>query len=61
MTFTTDEIARAVYTEITTDPVAVDILLDEAVDARPARTAPQRDRASAHERRIQGNDLERQT
>ncbi len=30
-TFTTDEIARAVYTEISTDPVAVDILLDEAV------------------------------
>ena len=31
MTFTKDEIARAVYTEISVDPVQVDILLDEAV------------------------------
>jgi vancomycin resistance protein YoaR len=33
MTFTADEIARAVYTEISTDPVEVDILLDEATIA----------------------------
>ncbi|MEA2023972.1 MAG: VanW family protein [Actinomycetota bacterium] len=30
-TFTADEVARAVYTEISTDPVEVSILLDEAV------------------------------
>ena len=33
MTFTTDEIARAVYTEINTDPVAIDVLLDQATIA----------------------------
>ncbi len=33
MTFTADEIARAVYTEVNTDPVQIDVLLDEAVVA----------------------------
>ncbi len=33
MTFTSDDIARAVYTEVNTDPVQIDILLDEAVIA----------------------------
>lgn len=31
VTFAKDEIARAVYTEVNTDPVAIEILLDEAV------------------------------
>ncbi len=30
MTFTKDEIARAIYTEVNTNPVQIDILLDEA-------------------------------